>query len=297
MKWVALVALVSVAYAAQDQILLRRELTEGATEVYKVDSVLKQNITTPMGDQDMVVTTSASCSVKVGKVDKDKGLAAIETVTKVDSTKLDGSLAAMMGGGQDPKLPEPKTEKGSLDNRNRLTMDKPVADPKAPKDSGDSSGMMGMLKGLTSPGAATLLGFLELPEKQIKIGDSWDIALPGGAASTNVGVKDVKITVTYTGEKEIDGQKVYVLATKGSFKLDFDSSKMPKKEGEQASPFGDFKMTGTAEVSGEGYVDKATGKTISNTVEVKTKTNFTLVQMAMDLPTVGTVTMTLKLQK
>lgn len=295
MKWIALVALATVAYAAQDQLLLRRELKTGVTETYKIESQIKQNMDIPsLGEQDLVINTIASCAVTTKNVDTEKGTADVETLTKLEKATLDGSIAQMMGGGQEQKLPDPKTEKGTLDSRNRLTIGKD------PKDKASVSPLPGMemMQGMaTTPSAQTLLSLIELPEKSIKIGDSWDAGLPGGASSMGAGVKDVKITIKFVGERQIDGQTVYVLATTGTFKLDVDTSKLPKKEGAAASPMGDVKMTGTAELSGEGLVDKATGKTISNSITVKNNASVHVAQMGADIPVKGTVTMTLKLQK
>lgn len=105
------------------------------------------------------------------------------------------------------------------------------------------------------------------------------------------------MTVKLVGEKDLDGRAVYVFATTGSFKLDMDTSKMPKKEGEAPPQFGDVKMTGSADLVGEALVDKSTGQTIAHTMKVQNKTKVYLSAMGMEIPVNGTIDTTLKLQK
>ena len=291
-KCLAFLALAAAAYAVQDPLLLRRELKEGTTEKYKIESVVKQLVDAPsFGEQDLIVTTVSTCDVKFGKIDPEKKNAEIETTTKVEKLSMEGALAAMLG--QTPKPPEPKTEKGTLDAHGKIVM---VKDPNAKKMS--SMPGMDMLPGLEMAGsAASLLACMELPENPVKIGDSWDLALPASLGAGTPGVKDPKMTVKLVGEKDLDGRAVYVFATTGSFKLDMDTSKMPKKEGEAPPQFGDVKMTGSADLVGEALVDKSTGQTIAHTMKVQNKTKVYLSAMGMEIPVNGTIDTTLKLQK
>jgi hypothetical protein len=296
LKLFALVALAAVAFAAQDPLLLRRELKEGSTEIYKVENQMKQLVDIPsMGEQDMIMTTVATCSVKTNKVDTEKGTAEIETLTKVDKADVDGSLAAMMGG-QGGKLPDPKTEKGTLDSRNRVVITK---DPKAKVGDNGGFSIPGMEMGTGAASAQSMLMFIELPEKPIKVGDSWDIAMPGGSAegAAKAGIKDIKITVKLVGEKEVDGQTVYVLSTTGSFTLDIDTSKLPKQPGQEQAPMGNVKVKGTATMTGDGMIEKASGKTLSNVTNIKTDAKVFVEQLGQEIPVKGTVSMSLKLQK
>src|SRR5688572_29005943 len=127
MKWIALLALATVAVATQDGSLIRRELTVGSEETYKIDTTLKMVAETPQGDMDLNIETLATVSVKPTKLDSEKGIADVETLTKVEKFTMEGALAQLMGGGPE-KMPNPKSEKGTLDSRNRLVI---PPDPKA----------------------------------------------------------------------------------------------------------------------------------------------------------------------
>lgn len=288
LKWVAFLAIATAAVAAQDANLLRRELKAGAAESYKIENEMKQLVQTPAGEMDMIITTVANVSVKTNQVNTEKGTADIEALTKVTKLDMTGSLAQFMG--EPPKLPAPKTEKGTLDSRNRLVIPvDPKAKPTAPGGQLMSMGMAG-----SDIGAMGLLTLIELPEKPVKLGDSIEVAMPGARMATSMGVKDPKLTMKLTGEKEVDGVKMWVVSYTGEVKLDLDSSKMSKETTDQTQGQ-NFKMTGTARISGEGLVDKATGKTISNTLTVNNDT--TIAVQGQEIPMKGTITMKLSLAK
>lgn len=288
MKWVALLALTTAAIAAQDSITIRRELKAGTTDVYKAENEVKQIIDVPsMGEQDILVTQIATINVKTLAVNSEKGTADVEALTKVEKSTTEGSLAAMMGA-PDTKLPEPKTEKGTLDSRNRLVF---LRDPKAKPAQGPGAMMAGM-PGMSEISAQALLTFVELPEKPIKVGESVEVALPNASGAAGMGMKDVKMTIKLIGEKEVEGQKLLVLTYSGNMKIDIDPSKNP-----QASQGQGMKMSGTAVLSGEGIVDKATGKTISNLMSIKNDVKVFIEQAGMDIPVRGTITMKLNLVK
>lgn len=290
MKWIAILAISTAAFAAQDAFSIRRELKVGTSDVYKSESEVKQVIDVPsMGEQDILVTRIATVNVKTVAVNAEKGTAEVEALTKVEKNSTEGSLAAMMGGSE-AKLPDPKTEKGTLDSRNRFMIAKdPNAKP-APRGGGGMS-TMGM-PGLTEISAQTLLTFVELPEKPIKIGESVEVSLPASSGAAGMGMKDVKMIIKLVGEKEVEGQKQLVLSYSGNMKIDLDPSKDPK-----ATPGQGMKMWGTAVLSGEGIVDKATGKTISNLMSVKNDLKVFVEQIGMELPVKGTITMKLTLVK
>jgi hypothetical protein len=241
-----------------------------------------------MGEQDLTINTVATVALKTLAVNAEKGNAEVEALTKVEKLSMDGSIAGMMGDQSGAKLPAPKTEKGTIDSRNRLSIAK---DPKAKPNSG---GMMGM-PGLSDIGAQSLLTLIELPEKAWKVGDTVQVGVPGAAGAATMGVKDLKMTMTISGEKEVEGQKLWVVTYSGSMKIDFDSSKNPQAAAQ--SPAGNMKMNGTAEVTGEGLVDKATGKTVGNTLKVSNKGTMFIEQAGMEIPVRGTVSMKLTLVK
>ncbi len=293
MKWVAFLTLATVAVAGQDAVTMRRELKAGTTETYKIENEIKQLIDVPsMGEQDMLITTLATVSIKTNAVNAQKGTADVEATTKVEKTAMDGSLAAMMGGNQDAKLPEPKTETGTMDTRNRLVITPPKDKPKNP-GAGGPMAMMGM-GGMTNMGAQMLL-LVELPEKPLKIGDSIEVLVPGAASAGTMGVKDLKMTLKLIGEREQEGQMLWVVNYAGTMKLEMDNSKDPKAADQ--GPMGSMKMSGKALLTGEGLIDKASGKTVSNSMTINNDVKVFIEQAGMEIPVKGTIKLKMSLVK
>lgn len=290
LKWIAFLALATVAFAAQDTITLRRELKAGATETYKIESEVKQLIEVPsMGEQDLLGSQVSTVTLKTLSVDSQKGVAQVETLTKVEKSTTDGSLAAMIGASEE-KLPDPKTEKGTLDSRNRLVI---ARDPNAKPDAQGGIMSMGM-SGMVSASAQTLLSLIELPEQPMKVGESIEVPIPNTPAGSAVGIRDLKMTLKLVGERVVEGQTLLVLALSGDMKLDVDSSKSP---GAANSPMGNMKMSGTAKLTGEGLIEKATGKTISNVMNIKNDMKVFVEQFGMEFPVKGTIATKISLVK
>lgn len=285
-------ALATAAIAAQDSITIRRELKAGATETYKIESEVKQLIEVPsMGEQDMIANQVSTVTLKTLSVDAEKGIAQIETLTKVEKSTTDGSLAAMMGGST-AKLPDPKTEKGTLDNRNRLVI---AQAPNAGTNTQGGGGMMSMgMPGMAAASAQTLLSLIELPEQPMKVGESVEVPIPNTAAGTAAGIRDLKMTLKLVGERVVDGQTLLVLAFSGDMKLDIDSSKSPNAAN---NPMGNMKMSGTAKLSGEGLIEKATGKTVSNVMNIKNDMKVFVEQVGMEFPVKGSIVTKISLVK
>jgi hypothetical protein len=293
MKWVAFLALATVAVAGQDAVTMRRELKPGTTETYKIENEIKQLIDVPsMGEQDLLITTVATVSIKTTAVNAQKGTADVETTTKVEKTAMDGSLAAIVGGNQDAKLPEPKTEIGTMDTRNRLVITPPKDKPKN-AGAGGPMAMMGM-GGMANMGAQMLL-LVELPEKPLKIGDSIEVLVPGAASAGTMGVKDLKMTLKLIGEREQEGQMLWVVNYAGTMKLGMDNSKDPKAADQ--GPMGSMKMSGKAVLTGEGLIDKASGKTVSNSMTINNDVKVFIEQAGMEIPVKGTIKLKMSLVK
>ncbi len=273
----------------QDGITIRRELKEGVTDKYKIESEVKQYIEIPsMGEQDLVISQVATVVLKTISVNAEKGIADIEATTKVEKSETTGSISSMMGETA-TKLPDAKTEKGTLDSRNRLVI---ASDAKATPSNGGAMAMG--LPGMGAAGAQSLLSLVELPEKPMKVGETTEVAIPNSGGMASAGIKDLKMTMKFVGEKVVDGQTLLVFSVSGVMKMDVDPSKTP---GAPQSPMGAMKMSGTANISGEGLVDKATGKTISNTMTVKNNLTVLAEQIGMELPVKGTVVTKISLVK
>jgi hypothetical protein len=260
----AAMALAALAAAAQDGLLLRRTLTEGTTETYVVESVSKQVVNLPngMGEQEMESTMAGSYLLKTGKIDAEKKTADLEFTFTIDKMESSG----MMGGGAmgDDVKGKPVTMKGTIDERSRITF----ADGGGAKASATS-----MLSG-QSMGANSVL--IELPDKPVKIGDTWEVVIPKGEFT---GKEDQKLVAKLVGEKEVDGKPAYVVSTEGTYKVDMDLS---KAAADAPGPMKGQKMLlkGTIDTKSDGVVEKSTGRTLRVTTKMKQ-------QMALEIPDMG----------
>jgi hypothetical protein len=267
-------SLAALAAATQQGALLRRELKADAKDVYKIETTLKQNMTTPGGDQDLEIKSALTYTLITKKVDTEKGIADVEAETTTDKVDLSGSLASMVPGVGE-KVPPFKVE-GKLDARGRLTTKLPKMDPQT-----------AMFAASTQTLTAVL--FVELPEKQVSVGDSWTIAIP---KNVFFGDLENKLTAKLTGEKEVDGVKVWIVAVTGQLKTDTSIGKVMEAVGAEAPGGMDGTIKGTADITAEGLVDKATGKTISLTSNMKSKNSLDL-GMAIDMTGTGVMKVSL----
>lgn len=276
-----LAALITTGFVFQEPTLLRRKLEPNTTDVYSIETKVKQVVTLPngMGEQDLTISTKAKYTIKTLTGDADK--IDIETTNKVESVELDGPMANSVPGlnANEPAT----TQKGKMDSRGRLTLE-PA-----------KTSAMAMAMGAASSASAGF--FIELPEKAVKIGDAWDIIVP---KSPMTGEEDQKLVAKLTGEKEFEGKQVWVVAVVGTIKSTLDTSKLPKEmKPENAGPMGDMKMIvkGSLEIAGEGLVDKTTGKTVLYTTNSKLKSAIELSDMGINIDSAGTVVTKVTLQK
>jgi hypothetical protein len=249
-----LLAATTFAFAARtdDTVLLRRVLTEGDTVSYLTTIDVAQQMTVPgMGDQDLTVKGSTGVTVKVGKVDKENGTALVETTTTVNKMEMGGSISGMVPPMSDVK---PIVQKGTITVRNRFTVD-PTTVPGA--------GMMQMMSGGNQSAVSQ---FIDFPEGPVKIGDTWDVIIAKGLMTYP---EDQKLTATFKGEKDADGTPAWVVTITGTFLSKIDSSKIP---GAQENPMGSIKVDGKSSLTAEVALEKATGKMISMTATIKSKT-------------------------
>jgi len=273
-------AIASLALAAQDGVLLRRELKENTTEVYKVETMTQQTMSLPTGmEQEFKISALSTYTVKTGKIDPAKGTAAVEVINQIDKVDADGMMASMMGK-QDNK---PIKFSAVMDNRGRLVMDTTKAlDPQAM-----------MMAGAQAAGNSGM--FVELPEKAVKIGDTWDVVIP---KSPMLGKTDQKLVAKLAREDKLNGKDVYVVAVNGTLNIEIDPSQMAPASGAGSNPMAGQKMTvkGTVTVSGEGFVEKATGKTLKMESVAKTKSKVEMPDMGLSIDGTGTVTTKVALQ-
>jgi hypothetical protein len=273
-------AVLSAGFVYQDAVLLRLKLAPNTTDSYTIETVVKQTINMPngMGEQDLTVSTKALYTLKTLELDGEK--ANVEATTKVEDIKMEGGMAGSMPG-MDANTP-PVVLKGKIDSRGRIVLETSKISPMAMALSGGSN---------------TSTPFVELPEKAVKIGDTWDVIVPKGPMTQD---EDQKMVAKLIGEKEFDGRKVWVVSMVGTVKNVMDSSKLPTEmKADSAGPMGDMKMIirGTSEITSEGLVDKETGRTLQMTSTGKTKQAIELSDMGLNIETAGTISTKMTLKK
>ena len=250
-----LLAASTLAFAAQagDSVLLRRIFAEGETVKYKTTIDVAQQMTVPgMGDQDLTVKGSSEVAMKFGKIDPAKGTVSIETTTTIGQMEMGGSISSMIPPSAESK---PIVQKGTLSVTNRFV---PEASP-----SGAAAGIMQMMAGGNQSSVAQ---FIDFPETAVKIGDKWDVIIPKGPTSYP---DDQKLQASLTGQKDVDGVSAWVIGLTGTFLSKIDSSKLP---GAQETPMGSINVEGKSTIVGEAIIDKKTGKLLSMTSTIKSKT-------------------------
>ena len=275
MPMIGAVSLISLVAAAslQQGVILRRDLKAEQTDVYKVETKMKQSVESPMGAQDMDMTQSMTYTMKTGTAGAD-GKAPI-TLTVTDM-KFDMGGA---GGGMMPEMPKEMKMSGKIDERNRFT-DLKVEGANA---------MMQMMGGSTTNSLGS--SFIEFPEKEVKIGDEWDIVMP---ANKMAGIQESKMKAKLIGEK--DGNWEVKMAGPMSMKMDIGA--MMKEQG-GSDPTGGMMdgavMTGKIDMDATAIVEKGTGRTKDITMKMKTKMNMDMAGMSIGITGDGATTM--KLQK
>jgi hypothetical protein len=272
------IAIASFAAAATQGVLLRRELKEGTTEVYTLKTEMKQTVDVGGMQQDLGINSSAKLTLKTGKIDPADGTAEVETIVSDMKTEADGAAAMM---ANDTEMPKEVKATGKLDARNRLMM-------KATK----ATGMMEMMMGASSP--ASSLSFVEFPDKEINVGDTWTVTVSKSPAYGN---KEQTLIAKLMGDRDRVGGKVWVISVSGTLNLDMDMTEMMKDMPNNPMAGQKTTLKGTVELKGIALVDKTTGKTLEYTTDSISKNTVNLVDAGMTVESNGTVKTTLTLQK
>lgn len=260
-------AIFSLAAAATQQgITLRRELKENGTEVYLMETDMKQTVSVPtLGDQDMGLTSTAKMTLKTGKIDPATGEAQIDSTVSDIKTQGEGMMQAMVDQ-QSGSVPKEVKSSGKIDARNRMKM-------VSQKTAGAAQMFM------SASNAAASMVFVEFPEKPVNVGDTWTVSLP---KSPVFGNKPADLTAKFVGEKDYQGAKAWAISVAGTVSLDADISEMMK--GQANNPFEGQKvmLKGTIDITGEALIDKGSGRTLIYTTTSKSKTT-------TDLPGMGSL--------
>ena len=270
-------ALIALLLAAPNEpTLLRRALAVGA-ETYKIEDKVQQTVDSPLGSQPMAIATSRTLVLKTASVDAASGTGRVEATTTVDKVDASGGAASLMGA-----KPQPTVQTGKLDVRGRLAFD--------PLPRTDA--LANLLSG--TGGTVTAGVFVELPEKPVRIGDSWDVVVPKSPYLLDA---DQRLAAVLTGERDFEGKPVWTVSIRGTIRTDVDTSRLPGGKGvETAMGTLTLRMRGAVEIAGEGLVEKATGRTLSMETKGTSKATIDLVEPGITLQTVGTVESKAKLQ-
>lgn len=261
-KTIALMSLAAVAVAAmQDAVLLRRTFKAGTTEIYKVESTTKTTAQTPMGPQENGFSVKSTIKVAYGDLD-DQGRIAVTQTTTVDDMQAEGMMAGMMGG----QKPPPITTTAKLDVRNRPTDAKAAA-----------TDAMAALAGNIDPSSYTL--FIELPEKAVKPGDSWELTVPKNPMLSKT---DQKLNAKLVEAVDMDGVKAWKVAITGDLKVEPDMEAMMRSM-PQGSPMQGMTMEvkGKMNMVGEVIIAQDNGRTLSASFTAKGNTDINVTSMGM----------------
>lgn len=281
---IALAAL--CAAATQDEVTFRRDLKPDTKDSYDVTMKGSQVMEIPgMGEQDMKIDGGYKFALKIMKVD-DKGVAETEIVTSDMQLKMSGSLAEMMQSAG-PEMPKEVVSTAKLDSRYRLTeMKMKGANMQMMIALGSSSGM--------SP-------FIELPEKGVKVGDTWDISIPANPMLGDT--KNTMLKGTYKGEGKLGEVSGRLIEMSGSIPFTMDVGKL-MEEMAKANPGADpsggaaggmkITISGTMVVNSSGILDPTTNKFTYLKSNIKMKTKTDLVDMGMSFDGSGSIDMAMK---
>ena len=276
---VASLVAASFAFATKDGVTLRKTITAGM-ESYHLEAVGKTTMTIPgSGDQEMGITSLTSYKYKIGAVDATSGTAPVELTSKVEKFDVDGPMAAIMEGQKD-KILITTTSNGKLDDHNRFTADpSKKADPRA------------LINGSA---AYSFVGpYFAFPDKAVNPGDTWEITVP---KSPFLGKEDQKLTAKFEGEK--DGG--YAISLSGSLKMNVNLGEILKDNPmPELDAIGAVNMTikSTLDLTGDVMVSKTTGQTLSMTIKLASKQTAELPDQNISIPSTGTTTIKVTLDK
>jgi hypothetical protein len=275
-KTLFILVLASVALAAQDPVSLKRDLKPGK-DSYTVKTVVKQVVQLPngMGEQEMTINTSMDQSIEIKSVDAE-GYAEVESIASNVKTEMDGPMAGMMG--QAPTGDIKTTYKQDAFGR--------VKDMKV-------QGAPGGMGALMDPSSLVQMNALFVPEKPVAVGEEWKVELPKNPVFGNT---PQTLTARFLGEREWEGQKVWVVSTSGPIQLEMDLSQMMSGSD---NPMAGMKiiMRGTIDVKSEVFLEKGTGRTLYTVSNATNKMRMEIPDMGMSLDINGTTQSTSTIKK
>lgn len=270
------VALFGVAVAGQDGNALRFTLKEG-TDTYASESKDEQSIEIPnVGTQSTTVTKHSTYELKYAGVDTAKDTANLTLTRTVDKVEATGD-----GAEQETSLKrKPFVLTGTVNSLGSTKFDLTK---------------LNMTQALEVSGGSPAEGLImQMPEKAVKVGDTWDVKIAKGATSYP---EDQALKATLTGEKDLDGAKVWVITVVGKAKVDMNTAQFPDDpDATGAGANLKLHLTGAADVNSTVFVDKASGKVLRSEEKVKLHGQAELASpvITVELNSTQTGTITLK---
>ena len=267
---VAALAFAALAVAAQDSVVLKRTFKADSTEVYVVETANKSVANIQGQEMESEAKTTMIQTVKVKEVDAAKGTAKISLTTKIDKMEGTGFMEQAAQGMKDAPAIE---QTGTWSPNNSVVFDKTKG----------GNPMMAMVLGSASRTSGV---FFALPEKPVKVGDTWDIVIP---KSPETGPADQKLTATLTGIK--DGHAMFSVTGKVTYATTISG----EAAGGQVP--GDMKIKGATDLKADVTVDAATGQTLEAKLTTKEKGTVGIEAAGMTIDTSGSSTITVTLKK
>lgn len=284
-----LVLAIAASFAAQgqDEYLIRRTQTANSVERYKVSMATKMNMGAEGQNQNMDFTGTMDFDIATGQVD-EKGVADVELKTSNLKFESEGAGPEMMGGED---IPKEMVMKGKLDDRYRLT------EAKAVGPASQAQMMMSM------SGSGSSAFFFELPEKPVKVGESWKVVLP---SNPFLGEKEHSLTAKLIAIKDVEGESAYEIHVEGEIELDVDLSEAMKKAFEasgESGGLGDMlaamamKMKGKIGYDATQMLARKDGRLLNIVVKMDNKAQMEMTELGMKIDVDGTTTLTMSPRK
>lgn len=267
-----LVAGFAVIAMAQDGIKLRRVFTAGTEDSYAFQFNSTNSMETPQGNMDIKLKGTSTFVVKYKEIKDAK--ADIDLITR--DMKMESEGGPDMGAAQN--LPKEITVQAKLDDRNRLS------------DVKSGAGVNPMIQMMLSSLATTSGGyFIEFPEGALKIGDTWEIAVPKMTEKSPVNGK-------MTAKLLADKGETYEVEVTGDVPMKMDMAELMKDDPNAAAGGMEMVMTGTMKTSYKAIVQKSTGKALSIDGKVNSDLKLDITNMGISMPGKGTLDFSAKLK-
>ncbi len=250
----AALAVASIAPASAEGIRLKRSFVENEITKYKVETTGTHVIVSPLlGDQEIQEKGVFSLDIKTLTVTQEAKGYNIQADSLVQTYEKTGPMAQMVPG---PKVGDRRTQQGTLDSFNNLTIAKEA-----------KTNLLAY--GLED--ASTIGLIITFPDRDLKVGDSWDVVLPPNPA---VKVSESQYRATLQSERTIDGVDVVLVSLIGKAKSTVDMAKAFANGGEATAalpPLEKALMMVEVDLKADLVIEKATGKTRSVTATIASK--------------------------